>query len=138
MKFFESNCLIAAPAAKIWSVLTDPKQLVAGGLGVIRLEGTIESGARIKLWSEVSPDRAFRLRVTQLHKPSIMVWSGGMPLGLLKGERTFRLSSAQVGTEFHMREEYTGPMLPLVWKSIPDLNPSFAIFAAGLKRLAEA
>ena len=36
-----------------------------------------------------------------------------------------------------MREEYSGLMLPLIWKSIPDLNPSFEKFAAGLKRLAE-
>ena len=39
---------------------------------------------------------------------------------------------------FHMREEYTGPMLPLIWRSMPDLQPSFDEFAAGLKRRAEA
>jgi len=36
-----------------------------------------------------------------------------------------------------MREEYTGPLLPMIWKSMPDLGPSFREFAAGLKAHAE-
>jgi hypothetical protein len=36
-----------------------------------------------------------------------------------------------------MREEYTGPLLPLIWRSMPDLQPSFDTFAAGLKAKAE-
>ena len=37
-----------------------------------------------------------------------------------------------------MREEYSGPLLPLIWRSMPDLQPSFDQFAAGLKARAEA
>ena len=66
-----------------------------------------------------------------------MVWSGGMPLGLFKGVRTYTLSPQGNGTtKFSMREEYTGPMLPMIWRSIPDLGPSFAQFANGLKQRA--
>jgi hypothetical protein len=36
-----------------------------------------------------------------------------------------------------MREEFTGPMLPLIWKSMPDLGPAFDQFARGLKAQAE-
>jgi hypothetical protein len=36
-----------------------------------------------------------------------------------------------------MREEYTDLILPLIWKSMPDLQPSFDKFAAGLKKKAE-
>jgi hypothetical protein len=36
-----------------------------------------------------------------------------------------------------MREEYTGPLLPLIWRSMPDLGPSFRQFADGLKARAE-
>ena len=60
-----------------------------------------------------------------------------MPFGLFKGERSFTLASVVSGTRFHMREEYSRLMLPLVWKTIPDLNPSFEKFSVGLKRLAE-
>jgi len=36
-----------------------------------------------------------------------------------------------------MREVYSGPMLGLIWRSMPDLGPSFDKFAAGLKERAE-
>ena len=63
-----------------------------------------------------------------------------MPLGLFKGERTFTLAQEpdQRSTRFTMREEYTGPLLGMMWKSMPDLGPSFKQFASGLKREAEA
>lgn len=61
-----------------------------------------------------------------------------MPLGLFKGVRTFTLTPAGSGTtRFTMREEYTGPLLPLIWRSIPDLGPSFTQFAHGLKQRVE-
>ena len=61
-----------------------------------------------------------------------------MPLGLFKGVRTFELSPAGAGaTRFHMREEYTGPLLALIWRTMPDLGPSFEQFARGLKAKAE-
>ena len=45
-----------------------------------------------------------------------------MPLGLFKGVRTFTLTPRGGATRFTMREEYTGPMLPLIWRSMPDLR----------------
>jgi hypothetical protein len=36
-----------------------------------------------------------------------------------------------------MREEYTGPLLGMMWRSMPDLGPSFAQFVNGLKRRVE-
>jgi hypothetical protein len=43
-----------------------------------------------------------------------MVWSRGMPLGLFKGVRTFTLAADGAATRFTMREEYTGPLLPMI------------------------
>jgi hypothetical protein len=67
-----------------------------------------------------------------------MVWTGGMPLGFFKGERTFTLTPDSNGdTEFSMREEYSGVMAPLICRSIPDLQPAFDEFASDLKRATE-
>jgi hypothetical protein len=41
------------------------------------------------------------------------------------------------GETINMREEYSGPMLPMIWRSMPDLGPSFTQFANGLKQRAE-
>ncbi len=128
---------IAAAPDRIWAILTDAPRLVAGGLGVTRIEGVIRPGGRLKLWSEVSPNRAFSLRVAAFEPPARMTWEGGMPLGLFKGVRTFTLAPMAGGTRFHMREEFSGALAAMIVKSIPDLTPSFRKFALGLKTLAE-
>ncbi|MBA3629961.1 MAG: hypothetical protein H0W55_09865 [Actinobacteria bacterium] len=76
--------------------------------------------------------------MTEFTPDQKMTWSGGMPLGLFKGVRNFALApEGNGGTKFHMREEYTGPLLPMIWRSMPDLGPSFRQFADGLKAKAE-
>lgn len=104
---------------------------------MVRVEGRIAPGEKIKVVSEANPERAFPVKVSEFSPPNRMVWSGGMPLGLFKGVRTFTLRPVADGTEFKMREEYTGPLLPMIWKSMPDLQPSFDKFARGLKERAE-
>jgi hypothetical protein len=61
-----------------------------------------------------------------------------MPLGLFTGTRTFTLTLADGGTvTFAMHEAFSGLLAPLITRSIPDLQPAFAAFAADLKRRAE-
>ena len=61
-----------------------------------------------------------------------------MPLGLFKGVRTYSLAPQGGGTSFTMREEYSGPLLGMMWRSMPDLGPSFKQFVNGLKQRVEA
>ncbi|MEL7208558.1 MAG: SRPBCC domain-containing protein [Actinomycetota bacterium] len=139
MEFYESSATIAAARATVWSVLTDADGYREWDNGVIRIEGTIAAGEKIKIHSEVDPKRAFGAKVTEFDAPGAMTWSGGMPLGLFKGIRTFRLTeNADGGTDFSVREEFSGPMLGLIWKSMPDLTDSFEQFAQGLKAEAES
>jgi hypothetical protein len=78
------------------------------------------------------------VKVTEFVPGRRMVWSGGMPLGLFKGARAFELQPQGDGTtRFLVREEYTGPLLPLLWRTMPDLGPSFTQLARGLKAEAE-
>ena len=100
-------------------------------------QGRIAPQEKIKVASEANPKRAFGVTVTKFSPGERMVWAGGMPLGLFKGVRTFTLTPEDGATRFVMREEYTGPMLPLIWRSMPDLQPSFDKFAGGLKARAE-
>jgi hypothetical protein len=73
-----------------------------------------------------------------MRPPEEMTWTGGMPLGLFTGVRTFRLESSDGSTRFTMREQYSGPLVGLMSGSIPDLQPSFERFVNGLKARAEA
>jgi hypothetical protein len=62
-----------------------------------------------------------------------------MPLGLFTGIRTFTLVPLTDGTvEFTVREAFSGPILPLIGGSLPDMTEPFAAFVAGLKKRAEA
>ena len=138
MRAYEASSTIAANPDGIWAVLTDGSNYSRWDSGVERVEGQIAPGETIKVYVKVNPGRAFPVKVTEFKPGQRMVWSGGMPLGLFKGVRTYTLSPAGNGTtKFNMREEYTGPLLPMIWRSIPDLGPSFTQFANGLKQRAE-
>ena len=138
MKSYEASSAIAASPDTIWRILTDASGYAEWDSGVTRVDGRIAPDERIKVVSEANPGRAFAVKVTEFVAGRRMVWSGGMPLGLFRGVRTFTLSPDSNGaTRFSMREEYTGPMLPLIWRSMPDLAPSFTQFANGLKERAE-
>ncbi|HKV86414.1 MAG TPA: SRPBCC domain-containing protein [Candidatus Dormibacteraeota bacterium] len=138
MKYFEARSSIKSSPQNVWRVLTDGERFPQWDSGIERFEGKIAQGGTVKLYVKVNPGRAFPLKVTELTANRRMVFSGGMPLGLFKGVRTYTLEpGAAGGTDFHMREEYTGPLLGMMWKSIPDLGPSFQQFADGLKKEAE-
>ncbi|HEY0829748.1 MAG TPA: SRPBCC domain-containing protein [Candidatus Dormibacteraeota bacterium] len=138
MKYFDASSTIKASPEKVWAVLTDGDRFPQWDSGIERVEGRIAPGSTIKLYVNVNPGRAFPLKVTEFAAPRRMVFTGGMPLGLFKGVRTYTLEpDGAGGTRFRMREEYTGPLLGMIWKSIPDLAPSFQQFADGLKARAE-
>ena len=85
------------------------------------------------------PGRSFPVKVTAFEPAARLEFTGGMPLGLFKGVRTYTLAPRPGAmTEFVVREEYTGPLLGLIWRSMPDLGPSFQQFADGLKQRVEA
>jgi hypothetical protein len=128
---------IQAPPEVVWALLTDPASYQEWNPAVLRIEGVMSPGGSLKLVSIASPQRTFSLRVTSMQAPVSMVWSDGMPFGLFRGVRTYRLDPVRSGTSFSMAEEFTGPLAGLITKSIPDLTDSFNTFADGLKAAAE-
>ena len=138
MKFYEARSTIAAPPGEVWPVLVDGAGWPDWDSGVDAVEGRIEPGGKITIRSQAAPGRAFPVKVTAFEPPGRLQFASGMPLGLFRGVRTFIVAAtADGGTEFHVREEYTGPMLGLIWKSMPDLGPSFTRFAEGLRARVE-
>lgn len=128
---------IDAPADRVWGLLTDSSSYRDWNSAVVSIEGTIALGNTISLVSIVNPTRVFTLKITDVARPNRLVWSDGMPLGLFKGERTYRLDEQDGATEFSMTEQFSGLLSGLITRAIPDLTDSFNLFADSLKSAAE-
>jgi hypothetical protein len=138
MKAYSTKICIHAAQARIWALLTDATQYPRWNSTVEKVDGTIQSGGKITVHARPDPSRAFPLRVIEFVSPTRMVWSGGMPLGMFTGERTFQLDTQADGSIlFSMREIYSGWMASLMIRLVPDLQPTFDQFARDLKRTAE-
>ena len=99
MKSYDASSTIQASPDTIWGILTDAPNYSAWDSGVIRVEGRIAQGETIKVVSSANPGRTFPVKVTEFQPGRRMVWSGGMPLGLFKGVRTFTLSPEGRGNQ---------------------------------------
>jgi uncharacterized protein YndB with AHSA1/START domain len=137
VRSYEEGSFIQADPEQVWPLLTDTTAWPDWDSGVTKVDGRLVLGAKLSITSTANPSRAFPVTVVQLNAPERMVFRGGMPLGLFTGLRTYTLVPEGTGTRFTMREEYTGPLAGLIFRSIPDLGPSFRQFAAGLKQRAE-
>jgi hypothetical protein len=137
MEYRASSQIEAAPET-IWAILTDAGAYPDWDNGVVRIEGTIAPGERIKVYSELDPKRGHPIKVVAFEPGRGMTWKGGMPVGLFTGIRTFELAPEPNGvTRFTMEERFSGPLLPLIGRTLPDFGPSFEKFARGLKERAE-
>jgi uncharacterized protein YndB with AHSA1/START domain len=136
-RFYEASSLIKAAPAKIWPLLTDIDAWPDWDSGVSNVDGRLAVGEKLTIRVQANSSRAFPVRVTELDAPNRMVFRGGMPFGLFTGQRTYTLGFEDSDTRFTMREEYTGPLAGMIFRSIPDLRPSFQRFADGLKKQAE-
>ncbi len=130
---------IDSPAERVWQLLTDTDWWNRAENGVVRVAGRIESGEKIELVSELQPKRGFTLKVTEMLEPRRMTWTGGMPLGLCTGRRSFVIESTdERSCTFTMAEDFTGPLSPMIVRSLPDFQASFDGFAHALKTDSES
>jgi uncharacterized protein YndB with AHSA1/START domain len=138
VKSFATTVAIEAPAATVWALLTDAALYPDWNSTVEKIDGQIALGQKVTVRAKASPGRAFPLLVSVFEAPARMVWTGGMPLGLFSGTRTFTLAATPGGgVVFAMREGFAGLLAGLITRSIPDLQPAFDAFAVDLKRAAE-
>jgi hypothetical protein len=128
---------IKAQPSKIWSLLTNAKDFPRWNSTVKNIDGNISLGEKIQLRATIAPERIFKLRVSEFVPDQRMVWRDGAA-PMFQGVRTYALKSKNDGsTDFLMEEIFSGLMLPMIVKSLPDFGPTFEQYAADLKREAE-
>lgn len=138
---FRMNVAIAttirASPDRIWALLTDAVGFPRWNSTVTSIEGEIAEGRALKLKVPAAGDRVFKPKVSKVEPGKSMIWSDGMA-PMFKGVRTFTLTPKGDGsTEFSMKEEFSGILLPMIRGSLPDFAPVFETYAEDLKRAAE-
>jgi hypothetical protein len=129
---------IRAAPARIWGLLTNAEDFPRWNSTVQSIQGNIALGETIRLKATVAPERTFRLKVRTVVPNETMVWKDGASSPLFQGTRQYTLTPALDGTtDFMMAEAFSGVLLPLIARSVPDLGPSFERYAADLKAEAE-
>ena len=78
-----------------------------------------------------SPSPMFSSRATVAADPA-HVWSLLVDLERWPGWDPNELQPVGDGTDVDVREVFRGPLAPMITRSIPDLQPSFDAFVAGL------
>jgi len=137
MKKYTASTTIKAPTQKVWEILTNAEGYPAWDPGMDHIEGKIVLGETVKFVTKLS-SQAFPVKVTIYEPNQKLVLTGGMPMGLFKSERTHTLTSDNQGhTVFHTEEIFSGALLPVFGKNIPDLTENFRAFCDSLKKQAE-
>ena len=137
MKKYSASIVIRASVEKVWGILNDANNYPTWDLSMDHIEGKLALGETVKFFTKLSA-QAFPVKVTAFESNRKMVLTGGMPLGLFKSERTHTLTANKDGTmTFHTEEIFSGLLLPVFGKNIPDLTENFKNFAAALKKQAE-
>lgn len=137
MKTYGVSITINASPETIWRILSDASGYPAWDLSMDHIEGKLALGETVKFFTKFSP-QAFPVKVTVFEPGKKMVLTGGMPLGLFKSERMHTLTPADNGlTKFYTEEIFSGLLLPVFGRNIPDLTDNFKGFVAALKKQAE-
>ena len=139
MKEYSTSARIAAAPETVWSVLSDAAAYEQWNPEIVGIVGRFAPDtkftARVRLGSGVV--RNVPQRVTAFEPPGRMEWTGGLPLGLFVGRRTFTIVPVSGGAEFRMDVRMSGPLAPLILKSVGDRQPEIDRFSAALKQRAE-
>ena|SRR6266851_9342754 len=140
MKEFTTTTSIKATPESVWAILTDAPGYTHWNPEITRIGGRIALGEKIRAHVNLGGGviRPVTVRVTALELMRRMVWTGGLPLGLFTGRRTFSLKPRDGGmVEFTLHLQFSGPMSPLIAKSLGDRQPDIDALAEGLKNCAE-
>jgi len=125
-----------AKPERVWVILTNAQDTTKWNSTLISVSGTFALGETISFVTKAVPNRTFKTKVTEFAPPSKLVVSDGN--FIFKGVRTYILTPKPDGTtDFSMQEIFTGLMLPLIKRSLPNFEPIFEQYASDLKAEAE-
>lgn len=140
MKELSTRIAIRATPETVWGLLTDGAGYARWNPEIESVDGQIALGEKITAHVVLHGGvvRPVSVRVTALEPTRRMVWTGGLPLGLFTGRRTFMITPRPDGmVEFILQLQFSGPLAGPIVKSLGNRQPDIDAAAAGLKAWAE-
>ena len=133
-----ASVIINAPVETIWHYLTDAASYTRWDPNINRVQGTIAVGNTLRFWTKPMPDRVFSTRVVEIVPNHRMMWKSNLPFGLFSSLRIFSLLPLDAGgVEFTTKVTFSGPLQPLILRTLPDMDDVFHQFVEGLKAVVE-
>ena len=140
MKEYTTTAVIRATPEAVWAILTDGPAYANWNPEITRVDGRIALGEKITAHVVLHDGvvRKVPIRVTALEPMRRMVWTGGLPVLLFTGRRTFSVTPREGGmVEFTMHLHFSGLLSGLIAKSLGDRQPDIDALGAALKTWAE-
>ena len=124
MKEITTHVDIAAPPEAVWQVLMDFPSYSDWNPFIRTLEGTPDVGEQLLVRLRPPGGRMITLqpRVVDFVPGRRLVWHGNLFIrGMFDGKHAFELEELDDGsTRFVHREEFTGPLVSLIWGSVGE------------------
>lgn len=144
MKRIATEIEIAAPAARVWAILTDFAAYPSWNPFVLGISGSQQPGATLAVTIQPVGGRAmsFKPRLLVFRERAELRWKGVILFpGLFDGEHCFELSQFdERRTLFKQSERFTGLLVPLVMSGAMQISTEagFIVMNKALKSRAES
>jgi len=140
MRLIDTRIEIAAPAARVWGVLTDFARFAEWNPFIIRIEGAPEPSARLRV--EIKPPGKSAMTFTPVvlaaRPGKELRWRGHLLLpGIFDGEHAFELEEHGGTCSFRQSERFAGLLVPLLGGVLTATQRGFEAMNAALKKRAE-
>jgi hypothetical protein len=143
MRSLHTEIDIAAPAQRVWDLLTDLAAYPAWNPFIREAEGAVQEGSRlhVRLAPPGGRSMTFKPVLTRVVPARELRWQGHLLVpGLFDGEHIFEIQPERPGhVRFVQREQFGGLLLPVVWGGMEaSTRRGFEAMNAALKQRAEA
>ena len=143
MKVLSTEIEIAAPNERVWEILTDFERYPEWNPFVRKIEGEQMVGGRLTVHIKPGDRKGMTLRpeVLRIERYKALVWKGKLFIGgLFDGKHEFLIEPIDKDTtRFIHREEFTGILVPILWRMLEeDTRKGFIEMNTALKAAAEA
>jgi hypothetical protein len=120
MRTIETAIDIEAPTDAVWAVVTEFAAYPSWNPFMVHIEGDLEPGARLAVTMQNPGGRPTKFRPVVLASERLALrWVGHVLVnGIFDGTHELRVEATATGSRFVQREEFSGVLVPLFWRTL--------------------